>query len=127
MNKKTVISLEEYNDVEKTSLAAKELLEDERFKFLRDYLTNGATSAETQILNNAIREYQDVVPLTEKVTRIFKTPKKVQVDELAGQYKWIKQFLSDMEHLASLKDQYDEGVESGLVILEGGSGKDVSE
>lgn len=127
MNKKTIITQEEYSQIEQMSLTAKELLEDERFKFLRDYLNNGLTSAEEKVLNNTIREYQDVVPLSEKLTRIFKTTKKVQVDELAGQYKWIKQFFADLNYMANLKDQYDEGIESGLVVFEPGVGKDVTE
>jgi hypothetical protein len=45
MNKKTFISLEEYNQVEQTSLAAKKFLSDERFKFIRDYINNDVQDA----------------------------------------------------------------------------------
>lgn len=127
MNKKTFISLEEYNQVEETSSAAREFLEGERFKFIRDYLDNDIKEAENLVLNNTIREYKEIVPLTAKITRIFKVPKQVQVDELKGQYKWLKKFIADLEYMASLKDQYDEGIESGMVVFEPGIGKDVTE
>lgn len=127
MNKKTIISPEEYAQVEATSLAAKEFLEDDRFKFIREYIENDIKDAENMVLNNTIREYRDVTQLTEKITRIFKVPKKVQVDELKGQYKWLKKFMADVEYLASLKDQYDEGIEKGMVVFEPGIGKDVTE
>lgn len=127
MNKKTIISLEEYNQVEATSLAAKEFLNDERFQFIRNLYQNHLKYAEETLLNDSIREYQDVTSLTDKITRIFKVPKKVQVDELRGQYKWLKQFVADVEYMAGLKDQYDEGIEKGMVIFEPGTGKDVRE
>lgn len=126
MTKKTQITQEEYQKVEEQSLAAKELLEDPRFEFLRTYIQNSITSAEQTILNNTLREVQEVVPISEKVTRIFKTPKKVQVDELAGQYKWVKQFQDDLKYFASQQEELDAGIESGVVKFEGGVGKDVS-
>ena len=93
MSKKRTISLEEYNEVEAASLAAKELMEDDRFKAIRDLYVNQFKYAEETLLTDAIKEYRDVTPLTDKIPRIFKVPKKVQVDELRGQYKWIKKFM----------------------------------
>lgn len=126
MNKKTKISQEEYKKVEDQSLAARELLEDERFEFIRTYIQGAIDYCEATILNNTIREVQEVVPLSEKVTRIFKTPKKVQVDELVGQYKWLKKFQADIQYYATLKKDLDSGIEDGLVSFEGGVGKDVT-
>lgn len=115
------ISLEEYQTTEAEAKAAKEFLEDERFQFIRDYINNSLTSAEQAVLNNTIREVQEIVPISEKLTRIFKQPKKEQVDELAGQYKWIKKFMSDMEFFARGKEDMDDAIEKKVVILEAGN------
>lgn len=126
MNKKTTITQEEYQRVESQSLAAKELLEDERFEFLRTYIKNAVDYCEQTILNNTIREVQEVVPLSEKVTRIFKTTKKVQIDELSGQYKWLKRFQDDLTYFSTLQNELDEGIKSGAVKFNGDIGKDVT-
>lgn len=117
MNKKTFISEEELQEVEARSLAAQELLKDERFKFFRDMLDNQLKYAEETVLNNTIREFQEVVPISEKITRIFKTPKKQQVDELAGQYKLIKQQYADLEFYATEYDMLSKAVTDKEVII----------
>lgn len=125
LNRKTTITQDEYHEVEARSVAANELLNDERFQFFRDMLSNQEKYAEDTVLNNTIREYQEVVPISDKIQRIFKTPKKVQVDELAGQYKLIKQQRADLEFYANEFAMLTEAIENKQVVVEGGS-KDVT-
>jgi len=117
MSKKSV-SQKEYQKVEEEASAAREILEEDRFGFLRDYLTNSKTSIETAILNNTIREVQEIVPITDKLTRIFKQPKQVQVDELSGKYKFITQLLADLEYFAQRKKDLDTEITEKRVTLE---------
>lgn len=118
--KTSKITAEQYKEISEQSLAAREILEDDRFQFIRDYLSSAIEYAESSILNNTIREVQEVVPITEKLTRIFKTPKKVQVDELSGQYKFVKKLLDDLNYYASLQEELDREVSNKRVIVEGG-------
>lgn len=118
MRKTTKVTQEEYKNIEAQSFAAREVLEDERFQFIRDYFRNAKEYIENSILNNTVREVQEVVPVTDKLTRIFKTTKKVQVDELSGQYKLIVKFLDDLEYYASLKKDLDQEISDGRIVLE---------
>lgn len=123
---KTKISNEEYKKVEAEALAAQEILEDPRFEFFRIYLENGLKSVEESILNNTVREYQEVVSITDRITRIFRTSKKLQIDELAGQYKFITKLKNDLKYFSNLKTQLDSDISKRLVLVEEDAGKDVT-
>lgn len=112
------ITQEEYDRVTREAQAASELLTEERFEFLRDYLKGAALSIESSILNNTVRDVTEEVTITESIKRHFFSPKSVQIDELAGQYKFISQLLSDLENLANLKKDLDAQLEAKRVVVE---------
>lgn len=115
---KKVVSKQEYELIENQATAARELLEDERFAFLRDYLKSALDYVEKTILENTVMEVRETHTITDKIIKTFIQPKKVQVDELSGQYKFIKKFLADMEYYADLKKQLDAEVEAKRVKLD---------
>ncbi len=111
------ISQEEYQKTEQQSLSAQEFLKDERFQFIIQYIKEAKQYCEDTILNNNIKDVEEVVTLSQTLQKIFKTPKKVQLDELKGQYKWINKFINDLHYYASLKKQLDEDINKGLVKI----------
>lgn len=117
MAKKTV-STDEYSLIESQSAAALELIEDERFKFFRDYLQSAIDYVETSILENTIMEVRETHSISDKLIKTFIQPKQVQVDELSGQYKFIKKLLNDMRYFAGLKAELDAEIEQGRVMVE---------
>lgn len=117
MTKKTV-SKKEYEQIEDQAIAARELLEDERFAFLRDYLKSATDYIEKTILENTVMEVRETHSITDKIIKTFIQPKKVQVDELSGQYKFVKKFLADLEYYADLKKQLDAEIEAKRVHLD---------
>ena len=116
--RKQTITQDEYDKTINDAEAAKELLEDERFSFLRDHLTNTKASITQTILENRITEVKEVLKISDKLKRIFTTPKIVQVDELVGQYKLISQVRGDLEATARMKKDLEEAVKSKAVIIE---------
>lgn len=114
---KKIVSKAEYDLIEDQAVAAKELLEDERFAFVRDYLKSATDYIEKTILENTVMEVRETHTVTDKIIKTFIQPKKVQVDELSGQYKFIKKFLEDMRYFASLKTELDKEVEAHRVTI----------
>ncbi len=114
---KVKITQEQYDRVVDQAAAAQEFLTDERYAFLLGYLESGLHSVEHAILNNTVREVTEIVPITDKITRMFKTPKKEQVDELAGQYKYITKLLADWRMYITIREELDADIASGRVVL----------
>lgn len=115
---KPTISQENYDLVKEESEAAKELLESERFKFFREYFENAQSSIRDMILENRVNEVREILSVSKKLKRMFITPKKVQVDELVGQYKFIKTFLDDLLTTANMKSELDDAIQSREAVLE---------
>jgi len=117
MSKKSV-SQEYYQRTQDEGSAALEILEDDRFSFLRDYLNNSKTSIEKSILNNTIREAQEVISISNQLTHIFKKSKQLQVDEEVGKYKFITQLFDDLRTFVLLKEDLDTKIANKEVALE---------
>lgn len=115
---KQKISKQEYEDIQDKASAARYFLTNPRFQFIRDYLSVAADDIERKILNNTIREVREVHTINEKFKQIFITPKKLAVDELAGAYKFINQFMDDMNQFSQTKQELEEAEANGVVIIE---------
>lgn len=115
---KKVVSKQEYESIESQAYAARELLEDERFAFVRDYLKSATDYIEKTIIENTVMEVRETHSITDKIIKTFVQPKKVQTDELSGQYKFIKKFLTDLKYYADLKDELDSEVQAKRVLLD---------
>ena len=115
---KDSVSQEHYQKTQDEGLAALEILEGERFGFLRDYLNSSKTSIEKSILNNTIREAQEVISISNHLTQIFKKSKQLQVDEEVGKYKFITQLFTDLRTFVLLKEDLDKAIAKKEVILE---------
>lgn len=116
--KKIVVSKEEYDGIANKASASKYFLENDRFKFILDYLGNATADIEQKIISNQILEVHEEHTITDKIKRLFITPKQGQVDELRGVYKWIKKFLADLEYYSQLKKEMDDEVAKGKVVLQ---------
>jgi hypothetical protein len=130
---KKQISSEEYEKISDQARIARLLLNNVDFQFIRDYINNGFTSAEQAILNNTIHDVVERVTITQDQTsgfplrqKEFFTPRQVSLDELRGQYKWIKRFLADLTYFATQKAELDREIDKGNIILEGGNKKDIN-
>lgn len=118
MARKTKISKQEYDLVLDQSAVASDILEGERFKFIREYFKVALDYIESSILNNTIKAVDERVTITESIVRIFKTPKKTQVDEMVGQYKFIKKFLTDLQSYKNLKEELEAQIAEDKVIVD---------
>jgi len=119
MPKVSTITQQEVDQINSQAIAASEILSDDRFQFVRDYFRNQSSYVEKTILENTIHDVREIVTISDKLTRLFFTPKKVQIDELCGQYKFIKQFFADMEQMVQIKRDLDEAIIAGSVKVNG--------
>lgn len=122
---KTRITQEEFQEVEDQSRSAHSLLKDPQFSFAQEYINNSLKSIEDSILNNTVHDVTERVTITQSTQKDLFIPKEEQINELCGQYKWIKKFLADMEYFSTMKENLDKAIEKGDVIVEGQNGKDI--
>lgn len=115
---KMKITKAEYEKTEDQSRIASVFLNSSEYTFIRELLTNALSYAQEQILNNTVHDVTEEVTISDKIKKLFFTPKKVQLDELKGQYKLVKQFFSDVEYFASLKSELDAKIAQGSVFIE---------
>jgi hypothetical protein len=119
--RKTTITQEEYNLVEEQAAVVHEFLNDDRFAFIRELLTNAQEYARDSIVENTIMDVSEETIITDTMKRIFHQSKKVQVDELSGQYKLVKKFFEDLSYFMELKQKLDEKIAEDKVRVDDGS------
>lgn len=112
------ITKSQYDEIAERSRSAQEFLEAERFGFILRYISNSLESITTAVLNNTVKSVSEEITISDSIKRIFATPKKVQVDELSGQYKWLSQFLNDMAYYASELPELERKIADGSVTIE---------
>lgn len=115
---KTKLSYDEWQQIEDNSRASSLFLKDKRFKFIREYLNNSLTEIKEMILTNRIMDVEEQVTISDKLIKIFKTPKKVQIDELVGMYKFINKFLAEFQNRIQLEQDIIEQESKGRIDIE---------
>ena len=117
-HRKSIITQDQWEQIQSESFASKDILEGDRYQFIRDYLFSALEDAETKILENRIAEVREETIIDSVRKKIFIIPQKVQVDELVGAYKWIKRFVEDLETFATRPDKALKDQEKGMLIIE---------
>ena len=121
--KKPTISAEEWETIQEQAQAAKELLEEPRFSFFRDYLANAKASIIDYFVNNRIKTVHERLKISNAFTRVLTTTRAEQEQELSGRYKFIEELLADLKKTAGLVEEYQRAQERGEIIIEEGKEK----
>lgn len=116
MPRKLRISRDEYSQIIDNASAVRAFLESGRFGFIVEYIKNTMESSREAILKNTVTDVTEQVTVSEKVTKLFFTPKKVQEDELKALYKWTTKFFEDMQRIADMEKEVERKI--GLGELE---------
>ncbi len=116
--RKPVITPEEWERVQAEAQAAKELLEDPRFAFFRQYLENAQASILDHFVRNRIKTVQEHLKISNVLTKVFITTKREQEQELAGRYQFIEELLADLKRIAALPQEYRKAHEEGKLIIQ---------
>lgn len=122
--RKTIISEAEYDTVLAEAAAAHEILNEPRFEFVRNILEQARDYASTSIIENTVMDVTEEVTISDQLKRLFRQPKKVQVDELSGQYKLVKKFFNELQDYIDTKDSLLDKVANDEVIVERVTEKD---
>lgn len=116
--RKTVISKEEYDQVTTQASAASSLLKSDRFEFFRELLLAAKNYASESIIENTVKDVTEEIGVSERLKKTFFTPRKVQIDELSGQYKLVKKIFEDLQYFVDLKKNVDEQIADKKVSVE---------
>jgi len=116
--KKTTISQGEYDRITEESVAAEEILTEDRFKFARDILLSAKDYASTSIIENTILDASEEITVSDRVKKIFTQKKKVQVNELSGQYKLVKKFFDELQGYVDTKANIEKQIAKGTVEID---------
>ena len=114
---KTKISESDWNKIESEASGSRYFLENKRFDFIRDYINTSLKEIEQKIINNQIKDVKEELTISSSLKRIFFTSKKVQIDELSGAYKWIKEFLLNLDRKVKLIGELEKAEEKGKVTI----------
>ena len=115
---KTVISQVEYDQIIDEASVAKQLLTDEKFEFVRQILLSAKEYAKNSILENTVMDVAEEVTVSDRIKKIFRQPKKIQVDELSGQYKLVKKFFDELQGYIDTKDAMVAQIEAGTASID---------
>ena len=115
--KKDFLTQEEYDNISTQASAAEEILNGKKFEFFRSLLLAAKDYASTCILENTVKDVTEEVTISENIKKRFFTPKKVQIDELSGQYKLIGKIFSDLQYFIDLKKDTDKHISNERVII----------
>lgn len=115
--KKTLISKEEHDKILDEAAVAEMFLNDERFAFLREILLSAQRYAQESIVENTIMKVSEEHNISNTIKKIFTQPKRVQVDELSGQYKLVKKFFEEVREYIDLKDNLQDQISNDKVSV----------
>lgn len=116
--RKTIISQAEHDLIMDEGAAAFEILNEDRFEFVRQLLETPRDYAQKSILENTITDVSEEVTVSDRIKRIFHKTKKAQVDELAGQYTLVNKFFQDLQDRIETKEQLERGVANETIIIQ---------
>lgn len=120
-SQKQRLTQDQWDQIQVESDAATELLQHDKFVFVREYLSNTKKSIEQTFLRQsindaAIEENTITNGVVERVKRIF-LPAKKEYSHLAGEYKFIERFLADMEKFSALAKDAQKQRDAGVLDI----------
>jgi hypothetical protein len=101
--RKQTIKIEEWEEIENRASSAQFFLTDKRFAFIVDFFNQNREEIHTLLMENRIKDVDEILTISDKLKKVFHIPAKVQVDELIGQHKLIKQFFTFLQDAITLK------------------------
>lgn len=116
--RKTIITQAEHDLILAEGDAAYEILNEDRFEFVRQLLETPRDYAMKSILENTITDVSEEVTITESIKRIFSRTKKAQVDELSGQYVLVNKFFQDLKDRVDTRDQMLKGINEETIVVQ---------
>lgn len=117
----------EFKPQEKITAAEWEIIEDRcsyALRFLREdnpiysLMRDDLQNAEKIILEDRIKEVHEIHNVTEGLKKVFITPKKIQVDQLTGQWIYVRDFLKELQEWIDLKKDLEKRESQGITTIE---------
>lgn len=112
--RKQQVSQEQLEAIRVQSEAAKEILGEPRFAFLLEYLNSRQESIKEVFATHSIEDAWQELPRGNVMTKIF-FPAKKEYSHLSGEYKFISQFLADLQVFAGMYEELMKKIEDKVV------------
>lgn len=111
-----IISFEEWENISSRASYAKQFLKEDNPIYAT--MKQSLVDAENMILENRVREVKEVHVISETLQKIFTTPKEIQDDEIVGQLKFIRTFLSELQTWIDFKVEIEKKEAEGVVSIQ---------
>lgn len=110
------ISFKEWEEITDRASFAKQFLKETNLVYLR--LKEDLESLQNTILENRVYGVQEENMITDVFKKVFVIPRQVQVDEITGQYKYIKSLLAELQLWIDTKKQLEKDEADGKITIE---------
>lgn len=110
------ITAVEWNDIVDRYNFAKKFLDVKNHAY--NLMTADLENARDIILENRVHSVQDRKMITDSIMKVFITPKKEQLNELVGQYKYIKGFLKELQSWIERKETLEKEEAQGKITID---------
>lgn len=110
------ISYEEWKGISDRFIVAKKFLSPTNPLYL--LMQEDLKKGEDIILENRIREVHDITQVTDTLKKVFITKRKIQIDELVGQIKYLRDFFKELNEWISLKEQLEKEEADGRITIQ---------
>lgn len=108
------ITFEEWEQISRRAAEGQAFFKSEMYQVLLGTLND----SQDIILENRLREVQEEHIVTESFKKVFITPKKIQDDEIIGQFKFIRSFLAEVKTWVDFKKELEEKEAQGTISIE---------
>jgi hypothetical protein len=116
--RKKTIQPQVWQEIQDRADCADAILNGKKFKHFWGMVEQSKSYATETILYNRVLDTKEVHSVSDNFKKIFFTPKQVQVDELVGQIKLIKQLEDTLQGWLQTKRDFEAKMESGEVEVE---------
>ena len=112
------IPLEAWEKIVEESNSANMILNHPEFKFLLKYLQTAKDSSISLIAHNSVKDVLETTTTKDGYSKTLKSSKEEQLNEIAGQIKFIEKLLTDLNTFSGLKAEYEKRAKNKELIIE---------
>lgn len=110
------ISYNEWKDILDRFTVAKKFLSPDNplYVLMQEDLKKG----EDIIIENRIREVHDITQVTDTLKKVFITKRQIQIDELVGQIKYLRDLFRELQSWIDIKQQLEKEEADGKITIQ---------
>jgi len=112
------ITYEEWTFISDRAISAKKFLDENNQVYVM--LAQSLKDAESTVLENRVLEVREERTVSELFKKVFIYPKQMQLDELVGQIKLIRNLFRECQSWIDMKKMYEKQEANGKITIDHG-------